>query len=374
MREEASVYKIEATIDSETPIAHTIDWLENVGSGYYHWPNLIVDKTETIKTRAFGRQEGALTLTEKDKITSAGHSAIRLSVDGVEFYLCSSRHGRLDGQSKPGYILYLGAPGEDIRHKIRTVLSFTIGIYLVYLGSATYSAEDRLLSFKAIKAYSMDNRAFELPTMPPAFLGQRAHNELTTVPVSRMVNALYSYYDRLQFGNLSWAYWHALCAPLHIAAVHFGAAIEALQRRYIETKGFRTKILAPAKWTEFNHAVDAAIDAFDMLPEQREVMKENTGLLNRVSRRIITEKVIRQIGILVGDDEKRAWQRRHDAAHGNDTKPGSEPEMIRDMKLLKVLFHRMLLKIVNGSDLYYDYASLDFPLRPLAEPIPPIES
>jgi hypothetical protein len=28
----------------------------------------------------------------------------------------------------------------------------------------------------------------------------------------------------------------------------------------------------------------------------------------------------------------------------------------------------MLLKIVDGSDQYYDYASLNFPLRPLAAP------
>jgi hypothetical protein len=53
--------------------------------------------------------------------------------------------------------------------------------------------------------------------------------------------------------------------------------------------------------------------------------------------------------------------------------PGIEPEIIRDTKLLKVLFHRMLLKIVDGSDHYYDYASLDFPIRNLREPVPPAE-
>jgi hypothetical protein len=76
----------------------------------------------------------------------------------------------------------------------------------------------------------MDMRAFDLHVLAPAWLGVRSHNVLDTAKVSRLVSGLYEHCDELDFGNLSWGYWHAMCAPLHIKAVHFGAIIEALQR------------------------------------------------------------------------------------------------------------------------------------------------
>lgn len=40
------------------------------------------------------------------------------------------------------------------------------------------------------------------------------------------------------------------------------------------------------------------------------------------------------------------------------------------MKLLMVLFHRMLLAITGAADFYLDYASPGIPIRPLKEPVP----
>jgi hypothetical protein len=50
--------------------------------------------------------------------------------------------------------------------------------------------------------------------------------------------------------------------------------------------------------------------------------------------------------------------------------PGEELDVIRDISLLKVMFHRMVLRIVNGGDSYLDYATPGFPIRKLADPIP----
>jgi hypothetical protein len=38
---------------------------------------------------------------------------------------------------------------------------------------------------------------------------------------------------------------------------------------------------------------------------------------------------------------------------------------------LKVMFHRILLRMLNGADSYIDYATPGFPTRKLAEPVPP---
>jgi len=44
---------------------------------------------------------------------------------------------------------------------------------------------------------------------------------------------------------------------------------------------------------------------------------------------------------------------------------GQELAAIRDMKLLRGLFQRMLLRIANAADQYIDYTSPDHPFRRL---------
>jgi hypothetical protein len=52
---------------------------------------------------------------------------------------------------------------------------------------------------------------------------------------------------------------------------------------------------------------------------------------------------------------------------------GEELDVIRDIKLLKLMFHRMLLRIINGADNYHDCATPGFPIRQLADPVPPAQ-
>ena len=85
------------------------------------------------------------------------------------------------------------------------------------LGCSSFCEKWFLVSFHAVSAYSLGGNARELPSMPPSPLGTRFLWEIDREILSRMVNSLYSHYDALGFGKLSWAYWHAVCATLHIA-------------------------------------------------------------------------------------------------------------------------------------------------------------
>jgi hypothetical protein len=79
----------------------------------------------------------------------------------------------------------------------------------------------------------------------PVPLGDKYENEIGHVRFSRLVNSLYSNYEVCDFDHVSWSYWHAVCAPIHIAAVHYGASIEALQNSYIahHGKNFKTSLI-----------------------------------------------------------------------------------------------------------------------------------
>jgi hypothetical protein len=82
------------------------------------------------------------------------------------------------------------------------------------------------------------------------------------------------------------------------------------------------------------------------------------------------EAILRDINIALGPDELLAWRRRNDAAHGNALEPGGELLLIKDNNLLRIVFHRMLLRITSAGDSYFDYATPGFPIRRLTEPAP----
>lgn len=86
------------------------------------------------------------------------------------------------------------------------------------------------------------------------------------------MNAVFQNYEALDLGNLSWAYWHALCATPHIASVHFGAAIELLLRQYAATKPDRFPrgiIAARAIWKRFFGQVEEAVSKLEITEDMK---------------------------------------------------------------------------------------------------------
>ena len=370
--ETSRVSFVEATLQG-ADAKYTIDWLENVSSSPFVWPHSISTKTTTDEARTLTADQGGITLSGRDESIGVSNSCVRFHVAGMQVYLCAKWQEKTEGRLKPGCLIYLGTPDEETREGIRNVLSFSLGMHLVYLGSATFSANWEIVAFKSVSAYSIDRRVFDLVVLPPAHFGSRFQHEIVPTALTRMVGSIYAAYDVLKFRSLSWAYWHARCATVHIAPVHFGAAIEALQRRYIEAHPdrFRTKIIADRDvWGQLSQAIRDSIDRLQIAEADKKLLLDALGGLNRLPQKQLIEQLVSAIGIQLGTDEWEAWKRRNDAAHGNEIEDGAVLDAIRDMKLLNVLFHRLLLRITNASDNYFDYVTPGFPIRNLKEPVP----
>lgn len=373
LTEEAQIHQLSAVVRSDAEARYTIEWLENLPTSPFTWPASIQTKTETLTTRNIGLGDDEITLFSKDARLSSSQHAAKIRVGGKEIYVCALERKNSDGLKKPGCILYVGTPDDEFRKRVRTALSFALGVYLVELGSAVYDNDWEAISFKSRSAYSIDGKVLDLPVLPPAPLGMRWQHELSPVPFARLVNAVFEKYEALGFSDLSWGYWHALCATPHIAAVHFGAAIEMLTRQYAASKPdrFPQKIIDDtAVWNSFRVQIDEAVSKLEITEVKKSALRKNIGGLNRVHQRDILDAVLKDIGIELGVDEIQAWRRRHEAAHGIATEAGEELDVIRDIKLLKVMFHRMLLRTLNGAETYLDYATPGFPIRKLADPVP----
>ena len=370
LREQAKVHYVETTLRDDVEVAYTIDWLENVEAREFLWPDIIKDKKEVSETRTIGR-DGEVTMHNTDEEFSTGRGCVALSVAGTTLYLCTSRTVSKGEASRPGYIVYVGAPDEDTRRKIRTTLSFCLDVYLVYLGTTTFNNEWHTIYIKSISAYSIGRRVFELPVLPPAPLGYQYERQITSLALSRMVNGIYAQHDDLKFDTLSWIYWHAKCATMQTAAADFGGAIEGLQRNYVTAhpEDIETKLITdPKLWKILSREFHQAISRLDVAAENKEILANRVGILNDVPATEALRRLLAKINLGFGSDESRAWGQRNRAAHGREIEDEDRHQAIRDTNLLRGLLRRMLLRITNASDTYHDYSTLGFPTRNLSEP------
>ena len=78
-----------------------------------------------------------------------------------------------------------------------------------------------------------------------------------------------------------------------------------------------------------------------------------------------------EIGITLGQVEAAAWKRRNQAAHGSEIDIDSIIPTIMETKLLKIILHRIVLRLTGASDRYYDDYTIGHAIRDVTEPVPP---
>ena len=370
-RETASISEVSGCVQNDKEPKFIIDWLANV-EGRFLWPDSTRETVETNTTRKIGRGEDPVILTSSLESGSSGSDCVRLIVDGNELYLCFIKDKNEKGVKRPGYILYVGTPSEAFREKVRVSLSFSLGIYLVHLGHSVFCQDWRLISFKAISGYALGGRAFELPPMLPSPLGVRYEWEIDSAILSKMVNAICAHYDQLNFLSLNWAYWHAVCATPHIAPVHYGAAVEALQRAYVKANSqtYQTTLVCREHWNILNEAANAAVAAMPISEITKNILLNKISGLNSKPQSVLVEEVLLNLNLSLSEIEKAAWRHRNEAGHGKSVKSEEATKVIRETKLLRLRFIRMLLAITGASEYYYDYYTLGRPTRRVSDPIP----
>jgi hypothetical protein len=172
LTEEAQIHEISAVVQPDGEARYMIDWVENLPIRPFHWPVSIDTTTEALTTRKIGIGGDGITLFSKEMTKSGSNYAAKITVGGIEIYVCALE--RKDGSElkKPGCILYVGTPDDEFRKKVRTAVSFALNLYLVELGSAVYDEKWDVVSFKARSAYSID---LEGPEPPNSDAGPDEH-------------------------------------------------------------------------------------------------------------------------------------------------------------------------------------------------------
>lgn len=371
IRETSSVHALEWNSQSSCEPRYIIEWLENMSDSFI-WPASIDEKTTGEIRRTFRSKKEEIIISSPINSDGLSRSCVHVSVAGFELFVGVLKNIKVENISNPGFILYKGNPNEDIRSKIRDCLSFSFGTCLIYLGCTSFDDQWEPVSFKAVTAYTLSKDDHRLISMLPAPLGSKFERELTSEMLERMVISLYGNYDGYHLQSVFWAYWHAIAAPIHMAAIHFGAAIEALKKAYVQHHhtSIKTSILDKAHWSDFHKKIEACIASLDVPPEKKKLLSNKVSNLNSTPQDIVMEHFLDALKIQIDVIEQSAWMNRNHAAHGGSVNEDNSIKTIRENNALMVLMNRIVLAITGGSDSYYDYYTLGHPISRLAAPIP----
>ncbi|CAJ0792947.1 hypothetical protein LMG7141_02730 [Ralstonia condita] len=347
-----------------------MDWIENL-SGSFLWPDSDNVEETDAKSRTLRSASGDIVIPLTTTSSKHSNSCARLSIGGWDVIIGESR-AKPEHIKNPGFILYLGLPTEEIRSRIRGCLSYCLGDYFVYLGSTTFDAEWKPVSFRAVAAHALVENAHDISGRPPAPLGLRYDRDVNAALLSRMASGLFAAYEAYNLRTAFWNYWHAAAAPVHMVAAHFGAAIEALQRAYFSNTAVEahTRIVAEEAWRGLYAQIDRCIQDSALSSEQKRMLGNKAQHLNSAPQAVLADRFFTAIGLEISALEKDVWMNRNRAAHGGGITEERGIQTVRENKVLMMLMNRILLSISGASDLYYDYYTLNRPTRRLLEPVP----
>jgi len=360
-----SANSVELDFKREEKTQHIIEWVDNVSHGFI-WPD---------RTRVDGVEEYAETIGSGNaeiRMSSSpdfggGTSVLHVTVAGIDLYVLHS-HSK-DRKGRKGKIVYKGCPDQGFRDKIRTCLSFALGLPIVYYGHTEYCGSWMPNFMKSIDALSINGALFSLIDQPPYPLYSKYLNMIEKEILNDVVNSIFKNYDALDFNTLSWNYWYAVCAPMHTSAVYFGGLIERIQRaKGNAPKSSRNKILDEATWKPIQSLIIDHLNKIDVDPSALSIIRGKVSSLNQAPPGLVLNRVLQAMGMSMSDIEEKAWKHRNMAAHGSVS--DDPKEMIANSKILKLLFHRLIAGMTYCSDKYIDYYSIKHPVRLISEAIP----
>jgi hypothetical protein len=371
-RERSSVQSLEWRPTDDGDAHQLIEWVQNTNR-HIVLPHGMRDDEQTTITRTLQGGGPEIVFKASSLRRAGSRNCLRIKIGGIEliFGQGSSRDNRT-GRKCSGFIFYPQRASSALRRKIRECLSFAMGKPLIYLGETILGSDSTPKGFRAITPNTFQDQAYSLHACPPAPIWSQYQNVMDVQLFSRIVNALFAHYDLLKFEHLSWLYWYALCSPIHAMAGQLGAAIEALQSTYraVNKPTYATTLLNKDEFHQLSCNVTNVIDQMTITDPIKIGLRNKLSVLNQLSQSQLNDRFYDDLKLPMGVAEKEAWSRRNDSAHGNEIAADDYEDLVRDVKLLRNMLHRTILRITAASDHYVDYYSLNWPTRTLGESVP----
>jgi len=356
---------------SDSQIDYTIDHIANLPDNYT-WPDASNSKESGTQEICFLGDPPITVSRPLPSTDSIDRNCVRLEIGGNTVILCSVKGTKHSNAKSPGYVFYSGAPDKTEREKIRASLSFALGMPLIHLSSCFYKQTGGLIGFEATSPSTMGGRAWGVVSQPFSPITAYPTNILDTNALKKIANAFFENYESMSLKSFIFRLWHAEVSPPYMKAAYYGAMVESIQKRETlkPNSTIRHTIIEKAEYRKAAKVLSRFLAKQNISKEAKELLLNKIQGGNTAPQRILADRFYSTMGMALGSLETAAWNRRNDAAHGNEEVPGTEIEGFRSTKILRVILARIVIKLLQTSECYIDYYSLNHPIRPLSEAIP----
>lgn len=352
----------------------TIDWITNLDVGQYSWTSWVNETYENKITRNFKSTRNTLSFLETNGHSSSNSKCCSIRVNEIDIFFGHTDCLTIDKKYNTGFILYSKECNNELRKKIRDALSFILGCKLTHISSTLKDENYNSIESEIHTQYAINDLYYTANSLPPAplhsadskyfFLGE---NE-----ISQMVQKIVDHYDEYDFSHFSWLYWHAAASPLHLKGVGFGATLEFIQRKFIEKNPAKinTRLVDKNLWKPLHLSLSQIITEATFLGEEdKKLLSNKLSGLNQTPQSILANRFYETLNLTLGTLETTSFKQRNNSAHGNKSDDSEIIHLIREVKILRVLCNRIILRIYNLSDVYNDSYSFGFPVRHLQDSI-----
>jgi len=260
------------------------------------------------------------------------------------------------------------------RIAISEIISFVLGVKLVYIGSTELNSQQESILRRAISPWGNNIIARCSSTcMPPIKFAN--HKEYGKIEI--VLNALVPEYlnlrENLVLESVLWKFWLARDAYVGTNLPILSSALESLAEAYLK---FNKLITKPSKTLkkEYNYFLKHQSSFIE------ELWKFEFGkrLINKLENPFnlgVNEKLtifFETIGITIERDsiENKALIARNFMTHSTlKTNPEEVKKALKFTRAYETFFSRILLKILGYKGNYIDYYTLGFPERDIEENI-----
>lgn len=324
---------------------YLIEFLDGLKIDHIFPHSMEINETHEKKYELSGTN---LELIEKIINKTFTKNSIRTKLEDDDVYII-----KLDFGNR-GLILYRKNLELFKRAKIRKIISFIFGCPLVFYG---YSFVNKYMtpSYSYLRNIRDNERGqLAINVQVPTPLSLSALNIIDIDIFGNLIQELYVKYEEYDLDNIFFTYWVAVNSNSITAAVHYGALIEKLQATYMKIHEVSySKILDKSIFKRMREQLQQQLDEFELTSEQKRIFLDKIGNLNAYSQKDKMDFFCNDISLSLSDVEKKAWQQRNDAAHGNDIIDVNQAW--KNTLILRELVNKFLLKLITSNKYYLSY-------------------
>lgn len=267
-----------------------------------------------------------------------------------------------------------GIPDEEARNSIANAVSFLLGRPLIGIGHTAFDEKGHAVEETVLRPAQADLEATcRRAGHRPVNLEEMENTDRFEVLMSELVPRYLALNGELDLDNVLWGYWLFDESPLGANLPVLATSLEMLKRTWHASSQSKSSNVYMKK-TEFDKLLGEELAAIE---DKLQGTEYGNRMMNRIrdayrfGANESVEFFLEELGLPIGSIEKSAMRARNKMAHGSAKllDESRYQEMIDDTLSYRILFNRIVLKILGYDGAYIDYSSKDWSERPLDTPL-----